>query len=64
MATVSESPYSAEVVGVFQALAHSSYAGWIGFCILALMLASAIAFHDGSRVRRAEQQAALELLRR
>jgi uncharacterized membrane protein len=61
---MSNSPYLTEIVGVFQGLAHSSYAGWILLCVIALAIASAIAYHDGSRVRRAEEHAALERLRR
>jgi hypothetical protein len=52
------------IVGAFQVIVHSSYVGWVLLSIIALAIASAIAFHDGSRVRRAEEQAALELLRR
>lgn len=61
---MSHSPYVTEIVGVFHALVHSSYAGWILLCIGAIVTAVAIAYHDGSRVHRAEQNAALELLRR
>ena len=62
--TMTDSPYAAAVLGAIQTLAHSSNAGWILLCVVAIAIASAIAHHDGSRVRRAEQHAALELLRR
>jgi len=61
---MSSSPYMTAIVGAFQVIVHSSYVGWVLLSIIALAIASAIAFHDGSRVRRAEEQAALELLRR
>ena len=61
---MSNSPYVTAVVGAFQALVHSSSVGWILLGFLAVAIGSAIAFRDGSRVQNAEEQAALELLRR
>ena len=61
---MSDSPYVTAVVGAVQELAHSSYAGWVLLSVILLAIASAIAHHDGSRVRRADEHAALELLRR
>ena len=61
---MSDSPFVTAVVGAFHELVHSSYVGWILVGIIAVAIGSAIAAHDGSRVRRAEEQAAWELLRR
>ena len=61
---MSHNPYVSEVVGVYHALVHSSYAGWIVLGVAALVLAWAIAVHDGSQSRRADEHARIELLRR
>jgi hypothetical protein len=61
---MSKSPYLSEIVGVWHALKNSTYAGWILLCVLALIIAVAIAYKDGSREHRAQQNAALERLRR
>ncbi|MGN6721225.1 MAG: hypothetical protein ACTHJM_01280 [Marmoricola sp.] len=62
--TVSKSPYVSEIVGVYHALVHSSYAGWIVLCVAALALCWVIAVRDGSQSRRADEHARIELLRR
>lgn len=61
---MSDNPYITAVVGALQTLVHSSYAGLILLGFVAVVIGSTIAFRDGSRISRAEEQAALELLRR
>lgn len=61
---MSDNPYFAAVVGALQTMVHSSYAALILLGFVAVIVGSAIAFRDGSRVRRAEEYAQIELLRR
>lgn len=61
---MSDNPYFTAVVGAFQTLVQSQYAALILLGFVALIVASTIAFRDGSRISRAEEQHALELLRR
>ena len=61
---MSNTPYASAVVGALEAIVNSSYAGWVLLGVIGLAVASTIAHHDGSRVRRAEEHHALELLRR
>ena len=61
---MSANPFLTAVVGAFHELAHTTYLGWILLCIIAVAIGSVIAFRDGGRVQRAEEQARIELLRR
>jgi len=61
---MSDNPYLTAVIGAFQTLVHSNYAVLVLLGFVAVVVGSTIAFKEGSRVSRAEENAAIELLRR